>query len=209
MPAHIEQLVTSGTFSLDGGTWDVENNVWIIGDDTECLVIDAPHDASAIVEQIAGRKVVAIALTHAHDDHIKTARELSQTVGAPVHLHPQDRELWDRVYPQQAPDVDLSDGYVLDVAGSRLETIHTPGHTPGSVCFLFEDAGTVFSGDTLFKGGPGATGRSYSDFPTIIESIQNRLLTLDPSTVVRTGHGDSTTIGDEVPDLQTWIQRGH
>jgi glyoxylase-like metal-dependent hydrolase (beta-lactamase superfamily II) len=209
MPAHIEQLVTSGTFSLDGGTWDVENNVWIIGDDTECLVIDAPHDASAIVEQIAGRKVVAIALTHAHDDHIKAAGELSQTVGASVHLHPQDRELWNRVYPEQSPDVDLSDGYVLDVAGSRLETIHTPGHTPGSVCFLFEDEGTVFSGDTLFKGGPGATGRSYSDFPTIIESIQNRLLTLDPSTVVRTGHGDSTTIGDEVPNLQAWIQRGH
>jgi glyoxylase-like metal-dependent hydrolase (beta-lactamase superfamily II) len=209
MPAHIEQLVTSGTFSLDGGTWDVENNVWIIGDDTECLVIDAPHDASAIVEQIAGRKVVAIALTHAHDDHIKAAVELSQAVGASVHLHPQDRELWDRVYPEQAPDVDLSDGYVLDVAGSRLETIYTPGHTPGSVCFLFKDERTVFSGDTLFKGGPGATGRSYSDFPTIIESIQNRLLTLDPSTVVRTGHGDSTTIGDEIPDLQTWIQRGH
>jgi glyoxylase-like metal-dependent hydrolase (beta-lactamase superfamily II) len=87
--------------------------------------------------------------------------------------------------------------------------LHTPGHSPGSTSFYLESEGTVFSGDTLFQGGPGATGRSFSDFPTIIDSIRNRLLTLPADTVVRTGHGDSTTIGAEAPQLQEWIARGH
>ena len=89
--------------------------------------------------------------------------------------------------------------------------LHTPGHSPGSVCFLLErsDRARVFSGDTLFKGGPGATGRSFSDFPTIIESIRDRLLTLPADTMVRTGHGDPTTIGAEAPHLEEWIARGH
>ena len=88
--------------------------------------------------------------------------------------------------------------------------IHTPGHSPGSVCFHAPDldGGTLFSGDTLFQGGPGATGRSYSDFDTIIASIRDRLLTLPENTVVHTGHGDDTRIADEAPHLQEWIERG-
>ncbi|KNC18933.1 Zn-dependent hydrolase [Arthrobacter sp. RIT-PI-e] len=208
MPARVEHLVTSGTFSLDGGTWDVDNNVWIVGDDEECVIIDAPHDAGAIVEQVKGRTVRAILLTHAHDDHIRVVRDLQESVQAPVHLHEADRELWDLVFPDTAPDRTIADGDVIDVAGARLTALHTPGHSPGSVCYHLEEAGTVFTGDTLFQGGPGATGRSYSDFPTIVESIRTRLLTLPPETVARTGHGDSTTIGDEAPPLEEWIARG-
>ena len=95
------------------------------------------------------------------------------------------------------------------MAGIELDVIHTPGHSPGAVCFYAPELGTLFSGDTLFHGGPGATGRSYSDFPTIIESITARLLTLPAETVVLTGHGESTTIGDEAPDREAWIARGH
>lgn len=201
MGVTIENLVTSGSFSLDGGTWDVDNNVWIVGNDDECVIIDSPHDAAAIINQVRGRKVLAILLTHAHNDHIGAAREVAEAVDAPIHLHPDDLMLWEQVYPGGRPERDLADGDVIKVAGAALRAIHTPGHSPGSTCFLLESEGTVFTGDTLFNGGPGATGRSYSDYPTILTSIRERLLTLPPETVVRTGHGDNTTIGAEQKTL--------
>lgn len=201
MAARIERLITSGQFTLDGGTWDVDNNVWIVGNDDECVIIDSPHDAAAIISQVRGRKVLAILLTHAHNDHIGAAREVAEAVDAPIHLHPDDLMLWEQVYPGDRPEQDLADGDVIEVAGASLRAIHTPGHSPGSTCFLLEEEGTVFTGDTLFNGGPGATGRSYSDYPTILTSIRERLLTLPPATVVRTGHGDNTTIGAEQETL--------
>lgn len=209
MALRIEQLVTAGTFSLDGGTWDVENNVWVVGDDEECILIDAPHDAGAIMDQLGGRRVKALLLTHAHDDHIGAAERVAEEARAPIYLHPADLMLWDAVYPDFGPGHELHDGDTFEVAGATLTVLHTPGHSPGSVCFSLPSEGTVFTGDTLFRGGPGATGRSYSDFPTIIDSIRTRLLTLPAETVVRAGHGDSTTIGEEAPHLQEWIQRGH
>lgn len=205
----IEQLVTSGTFSLDGGTWDVDNNVWIVGNDAECLVIDPAHDAAAIAAAVAGRSVTAILLTHGHDDHIAAVDEFRGLVSAPVYLHRDDWMLWDQVFPGTEPDHGIDDGDTFDVAGARLVALRTPGHSPGSVSFFLASQGTVFTGDTLFHGGPGATGRSFSDFPTIIRSIKARLLTLPADTVVRTGHGGPTTIGDEAPQLQEWIARGH
>ncbi|RFA09250.1 Zn-dependent hydrolase [Subtercola boreus] len=207
--ARIENIVTSGSFSLDGESWDVDNNVWIVGDDTECVVIDAAHDAEAILAAVGERTLTAILLTHAHDDHIDAVAEVRAATGAPVLLHEGDRMLWDRVYPDTAPSAALVDGQVIHVAGVDLEVRHTPGHSPGAVCFVAPALGTVFSGDTLFNGGPGATGRSFSDFPTIIGSITSKLLTLPADTVVRTGHGDSTTIGAEAPQLDEWIARGH
>jgi glyoxylase-like metal-dependent hydrolase (beta-lactamase superfamily II) len=201
MAVRIENLVTSGTFSLDGGTWDVDNNVWIVGNDEECVIIDSPHDAAAIINQVRGRKVLAILQTHAHNDHIGAAREVADAVGAPIYLNPEDLVLWEQVYPDAKPDRELKDGDVFEVGGAALRAIHTPGHSPGSTCFYLESEGTVFTGDTLFNGGPGATGRSYSDYPTILASIRERLLTLPPETVVRTGHGDNTTIGAEQETL--------
>ena len=201
MAVRIENLVTSGTFSLDGGTWDVDNNVWIVGNDEECVIIDSPHDAAAIINQVRGRKVLAILQTHAHNDHIGAAREVADAVAAPIYLNPEDLVLWEQVYPDTKPDRELNDGDVFEVGGAVLQAIHTPGHSPGSTCFYLESEGTVFTGDTLFNGGPGATGRSYSDYPTILASIRERLLTLPPETVVRTGHGDNTTIGAEKETL--------
>ena len=208
-PVRIDHLVTSGTFSLDGGTWEVDNNVWLVGDDHEVYVIDAAHDADAIVEAIGDRRLLGIICTHGHDDHIDAAPAVADRTGAPIVLHPDDEVLWRMRHPDRAPDKPLADGDVLTVGGTQLRVLHTPGHSPGAVCLHAPALTTVFSGDTLFQGGPGATGRSYSSFETIIESIRERLFALPPQTVVRTGHGDPTLIADEAPHLEAWIARGH
>lgn len=205
----IQRVVTSGTFSLDGGDFEVDNNVWVVGDRDEVLVVDAAHDHRPILDAIGDRSVVAIVATHGHNDHINAGAALAEATGAPILLHPDDAELWGHVYPDRPWDADLEDGDVLTAGGHDLVVLHTPGHTPGGVCLYDETAGVLFSADTLFRGGPGATGRSFSSFPAIIESIRTKLLTLPPDTVVHTGHGDDTRIGDEAPQLAEWIARGH
>jgi glyoxylase-like metal-dependent hydrolase (beta-lactamase superfamily II) len=206
MALSIEQVVTSGTFSLDGQDFEVDNNIWLVGDDREVVVVDAAHESGPIADAVGGRTVVAIVCTHGHNDHINAAVDLAERTGAPILLHPADRMLWDAVHPGRAPDGDLADGATVSVAGADLQVIHTPGHSPGGVCLYTE--GHLFGGDTLFNGGPGATGRSFSSFDTIIDSIRTRLLPLPADTVVHTGHGDTTTIGDEAPHLDEWIARG-
>lgn len=208
MSARIEHFETSGTFCLDGGTWEVSNNVWLIGDDEEVVVIDPAHDAEAVLETIGDRAVVGVLCTHGHNDHINAAAEVADKSGGPILIHPDDEPLWRSVYPDREPDAWLAHGRSISVAGARLHVLGTPGHTWGSVSLYAPELGAVFSGDTLFAGGPGATGRSYSHFPTIIESIQDRLLTLPADTVVHTGHGPTTTIGGEAPHLDDWIARG-
>jgi glyoxylase-like metal-dependent hydrolase (beta-lactamase superfamily II) len=193
----IDHGVTAGTFSLDGETFDVDNNVWVVGDDEECVVIDAPHDVDGILGVVGGRRVKAILCTHAHDDHVRVAPALRERVQAPIFLHPDERPLWELTHPGELWDVDLADGDAIEVAGATLRVIHTPGHAPGAVCFHATELGCVFTGDTLFQGGPGATGRSFSDKDTLVTSIRERLLGLPDDTVVHTGHGDDTTIGAE------------
>ncbi len=205
----IEHLTTSGTFELDGGSWEVENNVWIIANDREAVVIDPAHDAEAIANQVGDRRVMAIICTHAHNDHVNGAPALAALTGAPILLHADDLPLWKQAHPGDSPDEELRDGQRITVGGIYLHVRHTPGHSPGSVSLYVPALDAVFTGDTLFQGGPGATGRSFSDFPTIIRSIEERLLVLPPETVVYTGHGPTTTIGDEAPQLDEWIARGH
>ncbi|GAA1499391.1 MBL fold metallo-hydrolase [Dactylosporangium maewongense] len=197
MAARIERIVTEGTFSLDGETFDVDNNVWIVGDDEEAIVIDAAHDAAAILHAVGSRRLLAIVCTHGHDDHIDAAPEVALRTGAPILLHPQDLPLWHMRHPDLEPSATLADGQVITVAGTDLTVLHTPGHSPGAVSLSAPELGVVFTGDTLFQGGPGATGRSFSDKPTILESIRTRLLTLPGDTVVHTGHGTDTTIAAE------------
>jgi glyoxylase-like metal-dependent hydrolase (beta-lactamase superfamily II) len=200
----VDHAVTSGTFSLDGETHQVDNNVWVVGDDSECIVIDAPHSVEDILAVVGERTVKAIVCTHAHDDHVRVAPALRDRVVAPILLHPDDQPLWDLIHGGDRGhlwDVDLTDGQTIDVAGTTLTVLHTPGHAPGAVCLYAPDLGCVFTGDTLFQGGPGATGRSFSDRPTLEAAIRAKLFALPDDTVVHTGHGADTTIGAEAEAL--------
>src|SRR6478752_5785074 len=202
MAARVDHAVTSGTFSLDGETFDVDNNIWVVGDDSECVVIDAPHSVTDILAVVGDRKVKAIVCTHAHDDHVRVAPALREAVVAPIMLHPDDKPLWELTHTDYLWDLDLADGVRIEVGGTTIEVLHTPGHAPGAVCLYAPDLGCVFTGDTLFQGGPGATGRSFSDADLIKDSIRARLLSLPEDPVVHTGHGDDTTIGAEAAHLQ-------
>ncbi|MDN5573111.1 MAG: MBL fold metallo-hydrolase [Micrococcales bacterium] len=175
------------------------------------VVVDPGPDLPEHVQALAAAGPVELVLiTHRHNDHTEAIDSLRELTAAPVRA----------ALPEHCRHGQpLRDGERLTAAGVSIEVLATPGHSPGSVCLHAPDlgeqdddgtpTGVLFSGDTLFQGGPGATGRSYSDFDTIIESIRERLLTLPESTVVHTGHGGSTRIGDEKPHLQEWIERGH
>jgi glyoxylase-like metal-dependent hydrolase (beta-lactamase superfamily II) len=204
----IDRVVTSGTFSLDGGTWDVDNNVWVVGDDDNVVIIDAAHSAEEILAAVGDRNVIAVVATHGHNDHVTVAPELAISAHAPILMHPGDDMLWNDSHPDERywP---LVDEQRISIAGTDLQVIHTPGHSPGSVALYLPEARTLFSGDTLFHGGPGATGRSHSHFSTIIDSIRDQILTLPANTRVFTGHGDPTSVGDEAPHLEEWIARGY
>jgi glyoxylase-like metal-dependent hydrolase (beta-lactamase superfamily II) len=197
----VDHAVLSGTFSLDGETHEVDNNLWVVGDDAECVVIDAPHDVDGILAVVGDRTVKAIVCTHAHDDHVRVAPALRERVHAPILLHPADRPLWELTHPDELWDADLTDGQEVEVAGTTLGVLHTPGHAPGGVCLYAEELGCVFTGDTLFSGGPGATGRSFSDLDVLVGSIRDRLFALPDDTVVHTGHGEDTSVGAERANL--------
>ena len=209
----IERVVTRGSILVDRGGAEpealpIENNVWIVGDDDQVVVIDASHDAAAIAEAVGERETLGILLTHGHNDHVNAAVELAGRLDALIHLHPDDLFIWRDTYGEELPDIELAHAASFIIAGAELATLHTPGHTPGSVCFAAPSLGTVFTGDTLFQGGPGATRWDYSSFPQIIESIRSRLFALPGDTGAFPGHGESTTIGAELPDLDSWIARG-
>ena len=193
----VDHAVSSGTFSLDGETFDVDNNIWVIGDNTSCVVVDAPHSVDEIQALVGDRTVSAIVCTHAHDDHVRVAPDLREATGAPILLHPADRPLWELTHGDLSWDADLADGQEIAAGDTTLTVLHTPGHAPGAVCLYAEALGAVFTGDTLFQGGPGATGRSFSDAELIVDSIRARLFALPEGTIVHTGHGDDTTIGAE------------
>jgi glyoxylase-like metal-dependent hydrolase (beta-lactamase superfamily II) len=206
--SNIQRVVTHGTFELDGGSWEVDNNIWVVGDDADVVVFDAAHTAVPIIDAVAGRNVVAVICTHGHNDHITVAPDLGAALDAPVLLHPADDMLWQMTHPDKEFRP-VEDGLTLHAGSIEIKALHTPGHSPGSVCWYAPELGAVFSGDTLFQGGPGATGRSFSDFPTILDSIKDRLGALPADTLVYTGHGDTTKIGDEIIHYDDWVTRGH
>ncbi len=184
----------------------MDNNVYIVvcPQTKESLVIDASFDADKIAEAMAGTTPRYIILTHGDGDHIDALDALKARLNVPVGIHQADAGRL------SAPaDFFIEDGQEISVGRVTLKTLHTPGHTPGSVCFYVEPAATLFSGDTLFPGGPGATHDNKDDFAQIVDGVRAKLFVLPNETAVRPGHGSDTTIGTEKPHLQEWIDRGY
>ncbi|MDY5841029.1 MAG: MBL fold metallo-hydrolase [Corynebacterium camporealensis] len=208
----IEKIVTSGKFRLDGGEWDVDNNVYFLAtggsDNAHLYIVDPSHDLEAIADQVGDRTVDGILLSHGHNDHCDLAPEAAERFNAPVYLHPDDDMLWVEANGD-TPYHELEDNQQFQLGGEDITVFHTPGHSPGCVVFHIPSENTLLSGDTLFSGGPGATGRKYSDFDVIIESLRNVVFNLPDKTVVKPGHGDETTVGDEAARIDEYIERGY
>ncbi|MFP3899647.1 MAG: MBL fold metallo-hydrolase [Acidimicrobiia bacterium] len=181
----------------------MDNNVYVLRcrQTGGAVLLDAANEHERLLDMCRRLGVREVLETHGHWDHIQAVPEI-RDAGYAVHVTSEDADMlpsYDQV---------IDDDSVIEVGRLRLRAIHTPGHTPGSICFLVEGSPILFSGDTLFPGGPGATKFPGGDFDTIIRSIDRRLFTLPGDTLVLPGHGLETTIGTERPHLQEWIDRG-
>lgn len=180
----VEKVITVDPLELDVVA---SSNVWIIGDDHEVVIVDAAHDADAIIMAVAGRNVTAVVCTHGHRCHVSVAPEVAETLYAPILMHPADDRFWcqsngDSRYWQ------LHDGNRIAFAGTEFRAIHTPGHSAGSTCLYVPDFGVLFGGDAMSDNG----GPSSVDRPAVCAKV----LTLPESTVVHLGHGESTSVGN-------------
>ncbi len=181
----------------------MDNNVFVLRckQTGDAVLVDAANEHDRLLDLCRALDVRQVIETHGHWDHIQAVPQL-RDAGYRVHVTAEDAAM--------LPSYDeiLEDESVIDVGRLRLHTIHTPGHTPGSMSFRLDGSPVLFSGDTLFPGGPGNTSFEGGDFETIIESVDRRLFTLPADTLVLPGHGDDTTIGTERPHLQEWVDRG-
>ncbi len=174
-----------------------ENNVYALVSGDEALIVDGADEADRILSLVEGLKVTGIVETHNHADHVQALSALVESLGVPVYAHPED--------PPPVPFISLADGEHLTVGGDTVAVLHTPGHTPGSVCFA--TGSFLFSGDTLFPAGPGKTG-DPERFARIMASLDGLFGALPDTTRVCPGHGLDTTIGRERPYVETWRARG-
>ena len=180
-----------------------ENVVYVVRDPEtrEGYVVDAGWEPDTIADAVADTRVKGILITHGHHDHHDELDALKARIGAPAGIGEGDKQML-----KSSPEFTIADGQGFHFGKTVMRAVHTPGHTPGSTCFVVGNV--LFSGDTLFPGGPGNTKTSTGHFPTIVESIRDKLFSLPDETVVYPGHGTSTTIGAEKPHLDEWIARG-
>ena len=200
MPVHYEDDDVQITKVVVG---PMVNNVFVVRcvETGESVLIDAADEPEVLLPLCEELNVGDVLTTHGHRDHIQAVPAVRRA-GYRVGVAQGDAGML------PAHDFEIADDDVIEVGRLRLRAVHTPGHTPGSTCFVIEGSPVLLSGDTLFPGGPGNTRRNPTNFATIIRSIQQRLFVLPDETVVMPGHGDDTTIGTERPHLQEWIDRG-
>jgi glyoxylase-like metal-dependent hydrolase (beta-lactamase superfamily II) len=202
MEARIERVASPG------GAGSAAGNAWIVGDDTEVIVIDPGRDAAAILAATADREILAIICTHGHPAHVAAALEVAERDESPVALHRADRLPWREAHAGTEPDIEMEDGGIFEVADVCLEVIHAPGHTPGSVCLYSEELEAVFSGDCLLADGAAPHDGEYPDFPAQLSAIGEHLLTLPGDTRVLPGHGKETTVAEAQQRFDSWVTAG-
>jgi glyoxylase-like metal-dependent hydrolase (beta-lactamase superfamily II) len=184
------------------------SNSWIVGDDEEVIVVDPGRDAAAVLDLVGDREVLAVICTHGHAAHTAAAVEVAAKDEAPIALHPADRVYWREEHADVNPDIDMEDGGVFEVSDVALEVLHTPGHTPGSVCIYSEDLRAVFTGDVLSATGPVAHENEFPDFARQLSSIGAHVLTLPGGTRVLPGHGDELTVAAAEKRFDSWVTAG-
>ena len=211
---HVDPGGPAASRTVDVGTTTVEvrklsvgpmdNNAYVLIDQAsrETLLIDAANDAPRLLDELDGLRVVAIFTTHGHGDHWQALAEVADRTGAPTWLHPADADMVPR-----AADIEAGDGDIIQFGAASVRLIHAPGHTPGSTSVLLGNT-HLFTGDTLFPGGPGNTFGNAEAFAQIMRSLRERLFVLPDETWVYPGHGDDTTLGAERPSLDDWDARG-
>lgn len=197
MSVRIDKAITFGSFETGGWTFDVTTNVWVVGNEEECVVIDAPDPVEEILVVVGTRAVTAIICTQAHATHAGGAPALREKTSAPLLVHPDAREAWTLTHPAEHWDADLADGQRLHIGGTSLRVLHMTGHSPGSVALHAPDLGVVFTGDALLHRGRRASRHSIAPPGTNRQPIPEQLLALADETIVKAGHGRCTTIGVE------------
>jgi len=183
-------------------------NAWVIGDDEEVIVVDPGEDTGPLFEAIGDREIIAVICTHGHAAHTGGALVVAERDESPVALHPRDRLYWREAHGDETPEIEMEAGGSFEVADVRLEVLHTPGHTPGSVSLYCEDLDVVFTGDALLASGPCAHEGSFPDFAGQLSAIGAELLTLPGTTRVLPGHGEETTIAAAEKSFDSWVTAG-
>jgi len=186
---------------MELGPWGTNAYIVVCRATGDSILVDAPGDADKVLKRLAGTKPKYIVLTHTHIDHIGALEELKTMLKVPVALHPEDA-----VRLSLRPDMELKDGDTIEVGKLKFKVLHTPGHTPGSLCFLVGKY--LISGDTIFPGGPGKTG-TPADFKQIVKSLDTRLFVLPDDTEVYPGHGEGTVLGKEKKAFAVFASKPH
>ena len=199
MKARIAQVTATG------GVTATDSNAWIVGDGEEVIVVDPGTDADSVLAAVGDREIIAVICTHGHAAHVAAALDVAARDESPVALHPKDRMLWRETHRDTDPEIEMEDGGIFEVADVSLEVIHTPGHSPGSVCLYSEELEAVFSGDCLIGTGPAPHEGEYPNFPAQLSAIGEHLLTLPADTRVLSGHGAESTVADAQKRFDSWV----
>jgi glyoxylase-like metal-dependent hydrolase (beta-lactamase superfamily II) len=183
-------------------------NTWIVGDDDEVIVIDPGEDATAVLDAVGHRQILAVICTHGHEGHTGAAMAVAERDEAPVALHPGDKRSWRDVHSGGDPEIDMEDGGKFEVADVTLEVLHSPGHSRGSCCLYCEELDAVFTGDVVTQNGPVPREDGFPAWTRQLDAIGAQVLTLPADTRILPGHGDELTVAMAEKRFDSWVAAG-